>query len=165
MKPEFEKLFIAALPKLKQYINTKPINREDKEDLFQETCLKAAMSEDTFKEEAGGMVAWLRAIAKNTYLQRFRQPWECNVDPGDMDAMPADASFSPERRMLVSDFLDDINKLPPKQAKVLTAKAMGDCDKDIAASMNTSVMAVKMNAHYGRTIMREIHQDLYKELT
>lgn len=164
MKPEFEQLFVEALPKLKQSINKRRMSIEDKEDLFQETCLKALIGEDTFNLSEP-MMPWLMTIAKNIYNYKFRQPWERLVHGvGDIDEF-ATKTPSPEKHMIVSDFLEDVSRLPAKQAKVLHAKAMGDCDKDIAHSLNTTVQAVKMNAHYARTIIREIHKDLYKELT
>ena len=59
-------------------------NREDAEDLVQETCLKAFENLDSLRSKAKAK-AWLLKILTNTFINRYRKE---QASPGEIDIEP-----------------------------------------------------------------------------
>src|SRR5207302_556395 len=63
--------FLAAMPRLRIFINSLRTSREDREELLQETLLKAWTKLHYYEDE--NMAAWLVTIAKHLYMDTFRR--------------------------------------------------------------------------------------------
>lgn len=59
------------LRKLKSYVRGKLHNKEDAEDVVQQTCMKALIKQNTYRGECQ-LSSWLCAIAHNTMVKRFK---------------------------------------------------------------------------------------------
>jgi RNA polymerase sigma factor (sigma-70 family) len=71
INPEFEKQIVALIPALRAFARTFHRNRNDADDLVQETLVKALGNADRF--QAGTKLkSWLFTIMRNTFCSRFR---------------------------------------------------------------------------------------------
>lgn len=65
-------------------------NREDAEDLVQETCLRAFENFDSLRSE-GKAKAWLLKILTNTFINKYRKgkalPEELNIEPDFLEPL------------------------------------------------------------------------------
>ena len=134
-------------------------NPQDAEDLMQETYLTAWQKLGQFG--TGSFPAWLRTIARNTWLNRIRHekpelsageiPEEIPEDEllspahlaeqklvGELIVQVMEEALSPEHRMTVLLFYYDEKTIP-----------------EIAAEMGCSAGTVKSRLHYARRKLRE----------
>jgi RNA polymerase sigma-70 factor (ECF subfamily) len=144
-------------------------NREDAEDLVQETMMKAYAAFHTF--QAGtNLKAWLFRILTNTYINGYRkkkrQPAQCSTEELT-DQLLAKAygresstrSYSPEEMTLAalpdSDIKAAMEALPPQfREAVYFADVEGFRYAEIAAITNTPTGTVMSRLHRGRRQLR-----------
>jgi len=69
---EFNSQLIAQRPALRNFALSLTSDRDDAQDLLQETCLKALVHRDKFAD-ATNMKAWLYMIMKNTFINSYRR--------------------------------------------------------------------------------------------
>ena len=69
---EFETMLLLNLKSLERFVNYKISNREDAQDIVQETCLIASQKFDALRDKAL-FKAWLIRIANNKCIDYFRR--------------------------------------------------------------------------------------------
>jgi len=151
-------------------------NREDAEDLVQETYLKAVRGRDRFREDAS-CKAWLFRILTNAYIDRYRraqrQPRAVELDeegatglyddalddglsdPSDPDADTADLEWFLSLSM--SDPVKAaIDGLPdPFRELVVLRDLEGFSYRECANLLGIPVGTVMSRLHRGRRLLRE----------
>jgi RNA polymerase sigma-70 factor (ECF subfamily) len=142
-------------------------NREDAEDIVQETFQKAFIHLHTF-QEASRFSTWLTRIAMNEafmLLRRRRGVLEVLSDTPDdavtsaMEAF-ADRSPSPEesclRREQAEHLSEAIEALGPKTRTAIVLRDIEECSlKEAAQILGTSIAAVKARQFHGRRMLRK----------
>lgn len=98
-------------------------NKEDAEDIIQETCLKAFRNIESLRSE-GKSKAWLIKILTNTFINKYRKeqtaPEEIDVEPDFLEPIYyKNGQFFDLEKDLFSKVMDDevkdaIDKLPVK---------------------------------------------------
>ncbi|GIU84771.1 MAG: ECF RNA polymerase sigma factor SigR [Acidimicrobiales bacterium] len=146
-------------------------NREDAEDLVQETYMKAFKAYDSFREGTN-LKAWLFRILTNSYINRYRakmrRPEESDIDEvedlflyrrlGGLEG--AAAGVSAEERFL-EDLTDDevksaLEELPePFRLAVWLADVEGFSYKEIAEIMDVPIGTVMSRIHRGRKALQK----------
>ncbi len=69
----FPQVYEAYYDSVYKMIYMRLLNREDTEDVVQETFMKAYSAWDSYNPEKAGLKTWLFAIAKNTLINYMRQ--------------------------------------------------------------------------------------------
>jgi RNA polymerase sigma-70 factor (ECF subfamily) len=159
--PYLDELFGPALRMTK--------NRQDAEDLLQDTFIKAFRSFRSYKKGTN-LRAWLYRILTNSYINRYRHnqrmPIETSTDEVTDSKLATTASHS--ATPLRSAEMEALEKLPDPQIRDALAELPEDFRnavyyadvaelpyKDIAEIMGTPVGTVMSRLHRGRKQLRE----------
>jgi len=148
-------------------------NRQDAEDLLQETFLKAYAHYDGFTEGTN-LKAWLFRILTNTYINAYRkkqrQPYQTGTDDlSDWQLHEAESHTSRGLRSAEAEALDRLADVDVVEAlakvpedfrmAVYLADVEGFSYKEIAEIMDTPVGTVMSRLHRGRKLLRELLED------
>lgn len=123
-------------------------NREEANDIAQETLVKAYLSVSHYQDE-GKFNAWLYKIAHNTFLDRkkVQRDW----DTLDEAFSTPDLSLAADRSFAYQDLYAAIASLPTKErTSILLYYLKGYSIKEISAIIDVSVDAVKKQLSRGR---------------
>jgi RNA polymerase sigma-70 factor, ECF subfamily len=147
-------------------------NREEAEDVAQETFLHTYRALDTFRLEER-FSPWIYKIASNLCLDRLRKqrhPVVSLDEPvgpdGDMPQQVADWSNSPDRVYETTEIREDtqeaISSLPPKYKMVVVLRHVQDLSYDeIANILGIPQGTVKTRLFRAREILRRKLSQLY----
>jgi RNA polymerase sigma-70 factor (ECF subfamily) len=150
VRPTFEALFAAYHAPIHHYVHRMMGNREDADDLTQETFVKLYRALPRFRP--GHVQAWVYRIATNACLDELRhrnlitwQPWEAfsaAFHPGQV------ARDDPERDALQEDTRRQVeavlDRLPPRQRCALILREYHELGYlEIALALGTTRSAVK----------------------
>ena len=142
--------------------------REDAQDLVQETMLKAFRAYDRF-EEGTSLRAWMLRILTNSYYNRYRRRLherrvaELPADDPYHDGLVSDASMSslrdPEaammRPLLSEEIGRAIDRLPEAFRVVFVlAEVEGLAYREIADAMGTPIGTVMSRLHRARKLLQ-----------
>lgn len=142
-------------------------NREEADDLVQETFMKAFASLATYREEFR-FTTWLYRIAANAAIDSLRkqkieamsldEPVE--TEEGTVGLEIADSSFNPEEDALKKEkgvsILDAIASLPPKYREVIELVHLNEKPYDeIAAILKVPVGTVKARIFRARELLKK----------
>jgi RNA polymerase sigma-70 factor, ECF subfamily len=152
--------------------------REEAEDVLQETLLKVHQHIHTFDGRAA-LTTWLYRIVVNTSLLRLRsksRPHEALLDTvgprytedGDHADEVADWALPPEQVLLRQEALSvlqqGIERLPELyRAVYVLAEVEGLPHQEIASILDLTVGAVKTRLHRARLFLRELLADYFAE--
>ena len=158
LMPELSALFRTALRMTR--------NREDAEDLVQETTTKAFSAIDRF-EEGTNFRAWIFKILTNTFINNYYRVRERDKLPS-LDEMEEESSFqpvfegiSPEQALLNTLTKEDIQKaidnipIDFKSVVVLTL-VEGFSYKETADILDIPIGTVMSRLHRGRKILQNL---------
>ncbi|MDH7500455.1 MAG: sigma-70 family RNA polymerase sigma factor [candidate division NC10 bacterium] len=153
-------------------------NREDAEDLLQQTFLSAFQNLSRFREESS-FRTWITRIATNFALMKFRKEGKAQVVSLDGpqnysdEGIPlpreiADWSVNPaevlERKELVEILEAAIAKLPQIYRAVFLLRDLeGLSNQEVAGMMDLSVSAVKSRLMRARLFLRATISSMLKE--
>lgn len=157
----FDALYTAHRTPLYNYIYRLVGDREQADDLLQETFVKVYRALDTLPEEPG-RTPWLYRVATNTCYDALRRrrlvswlPWGSNGvhEPASGESGPG------ERYALGEGVQDALRQVPPAlRAPLLLHAAHGLDYDDIARALGISRAAVKMRVSRGRALFRAAYQ-------
>ena len=137
-------------------------NREDAQDLLQETMVKAITYQDKYQPNTN-MKAWLHTIMKNTFINQYRKMKRANTvittkDNVDvLDFVPAATEYTPESVRAtkeinkVIDSLDDSTRIP------FTMHLKGFKYKEIAEHLDIPIGTVKSRIYFAKqSLMKDL---------
>ena len=137
-------------------------NREDAQDLLQETMVKAITYQDKYQPNTN-MKAWLHTIMKNTFINQYRKMKRANTvittkDNVDvLDFVPATVDTTPEsvhdtkEINKVIDALDDNTRIP------FTMHLKGFKYKEIAEHLSIPIGTVKSRIYFAKqSLMKDL---------
>jgi len=137
-------------------------NREDAQDLLQETMVKAIRYQDKYQPNTN-MKAWLHTIMKNTFINQYRKMKRANTvittkDNVDvLDFVPAATEYTPESVRAtkeinkVIDALDDNTRIP------FTMHLKGYKYKEIAEHLSIPIGTVKSRIYFAKqSLMKDL---------
>jgi RNA polymerase sigma-70 factor (ECF subfamily) len=156
-------------------------NREDAEDLVQETMLKAFRAYERF-EEGTSLRAWMLRILTNSYYNKYRRRLherraaELPADDPYHDGLVSDASMSflrdPEaamqRPLLSEEIGRAIDRLPEAFRSVFVlAEVEGLAYREIADAMSTPIGTVMSRLHRARKLLQQdlLHGEAWEQTT
>ena len=132
------------------YLHLTVGNRQDAEDLTNQTFIRMLESIDRFEWRKAPVSAWLFRIAHNAAIDHFRarRRWRSEEEPGE----PGEAQGSAEDEAIDSlghrSMLAMIRSLSPDQQQVLTLKFVFDfSNRETATILGKTEGAVKSLQH------------------
>jgi RNA polymerase sigma-70 factor (ECF subfamily) len=118
---EFNRLLVAALPKLRRFAYGLAGSLEEGDDLVQAACERALARYDQF-EPGTRLESWMYRIVQTVWIDRLRRQRRgaVAVDPATLADYPGgDAEAEIEARMTLADVRRAIAALPDDQRAVL----------------------------------------------
>ena len=142
-------------------------NKEDAEDILQETFLSMIKAVKTFRGESG-FATWIYKIATNTALMKIRTQRrifesleEDTIDLSrDYQGVNLQLAESPlenlQNKELMDNIIHSLDTLPPKHRSVFLLRDVeGFSTEEVSSILNMSSPAVKSNLRRARIALRD----------
>ncbi|MDP3254184.1 MAG: RNA polymerase sigma factor [Hydrogenophaga sp.] len=147
--------FLAWLPRLRRYARALAGNREDADDLVQDTLERAWTKADRWRG-VSDMRAWLFSMMHNLYVDGVRRPKLSTVT---MDEDTPEVPLAPTQgdRLAVLDLQAALDLLPVEQKEVLLLVALEDMAyADVALTLGIPIGTVMSRLSRGRERLRGV---------
>jgi len=161
---EFNHKILSLKDNLQYFAYSLTSNREDANDLIQDTYLKAIIHKDKF-DPATNLKAWIYTIMKNTFINKYRKDVKVNTiidntkdlyylnNSGQSDVVTPDSNYNHSELVRVIDGLEDEHRIP------FQMHFQGYKYKEIADSLNLSIGTVKSRIFFSRKKLMERLKD------
>ena len=139
-------------------------DRENANDLVQETFLKAMRYEDKFRKGTN-LKGWLFTIMKNTFINEYRRNVKRNtfLDSTDntyyLDSTPNKAKNDGEVKFIRRDLESAISQLPPDLEYTFRRNMVGYKYHEIAEELDIPIGTVKTRIFVARKKLRGMLQE------
>ncbi len=138
------------------------LNREEAEDVVQDTLIKVWNSRDKW-QDIDSIEAYSLTIAHNLSLDRIKKMDNQNGSLEEEKTERLDPSYTPSERMIQKDKLDIvrriIDELPEKQRSCLQLRDIeGKAYQEIAGILGITVEQVKINIFRARQTVKQRFQ-------
>lgn len=142
------------------------LNREEAEDIVQDTLIKVWNSRNKW-QQLDSIEAYSLTIARNLSLDRIKKMENQNGSLEDKKTERPDATSNPSERMIQKDKLDIvkrmIDELPEKQRSCIQLRDIeGKAYKDIALILGITEEQVKINIFRARQTIKQRFQQFDK---
>lgn len=142
------------------------LNREEAEDIVQDTLIKVWNSRDKW-QQLESIEAYSLTIARNLSLDRIKKMENQNGSLEDEKTEKPDTTSNPSERMIQKDKLDIvkrmIDELPEKQRSCIQLRDIeGKAYKDIALILGITEEQVKINIFRARQTIKQRFQQFDK---
>ena len=138
------------------------LNREEAEDVVQDTLIKVWNSQDKW-QDIDSIEAYSLTIARNLSLDRIKKMDNQNGSLEEEKIERPDQGYTPSERMIQKDKLDIvrriIDELPEKQRSCLQLRDIeGKAYKEIAVILDITEEQVKVNIFRARQTVKQRFQ-------
>jgi RNA polymerase sigma-70 factor (ECF subfamily) len=163
----FSFLYNLYFRRIYSYVSWRVGNRQDIEDLVSEIFTRALDKLDTFIwRKNATFSSWIFRIANNAVIDYYRaKDKEKHVDIDDMPEIESNellpnALF--ERRRLFKAMFEEMQKLPPRQAEIITMRFFGEMrNKEIAKVLEIEEKSVSSGLFRG---LKKLHAALHRSV-
>jgi RNA polymerase sigma factor (sigma-70 family) len=167
----FRALYALTAPRILAYLMCLVRDRAAAEELLQQTFIKLHVSRDSYLRGADP-IPWMFTIAHRTCLDEFRRLRRSRTEGAlapalgtfaRLDGGPEGSRPAYDEKMIAAA-LEALEKLPETQRlAVMLTKIQGKTMAEAASILGTSPGAVKVRAHRGYVMLREILRGLEEE--
>jgi RNA polymerase sigma factor (sigma-70 family) len=174
----------AQEPRLRAFVRRQVADLADVEDIVQDAFLEL-VSAYRLMEPVVHVAAWLRRVARNRIIDRFRQrsrndrvfvsasfPDSQGETPAPNDLSDGQATdsarpdLSYERDLIAEKLVEALSELPPEQRDVFVAHELdGRSFKELAAETGTPLNTLLSRKHAATLHLRRRLQDLHSTVT
>jgi RNA polymerase sigma-70 factor (ECF subfamily) len=149
---------LAWVPRLRRYARALAGNRDDADDLVQDT-LERAWTRASLWRNVGDMRAWLFSIMHNLHVDERRRGRLATV-AADEDTPEVAIAPTQGERLAVRDLQAALDRLAPEQREVVLLVALEDMAyADIAATLGLPIGTVMSRLARGRERLRTLLAD------
>src|SRR5258707_11995910 len=156
--PEAPAALVGALsPALLRFFRSQVANREQADDLLQETWMRIHRVRHTYRPGAP-VLPWVYAIARRARVDGYRRTRRIALHETPMEVLPErPAQVEPRNPMPEFDAL--VAALPEAQREVVTMLKVGGLSlEEVARATSSTVGAVKQKAHRAYERLRKLLQ-------
>lgn len=152
---EFNTKLLSLRDNLHYFANSLTSNREEAEDLVQDTFVKALTNKDKFIENTN-LKAWTYTIMKNTFINNYRRSQKANTfsdstnDQYYINIPRRNDSESPDSNVAVKEIRTAINNLEDVHRLPFEMHTKGFKYKEIAEELDLSIGTVKSRIFFTR---------------
>ena len=155
---EFDELLLESMNSMYNLAYRMTNNREDAQDLVQETSLKAHRFYDKF-QKGTNFKAWVLTILRNTFINNYRkkvkEPSKVSYDVIE-NYVGTSKITGLEEEVFGENLQQSINKLPEELRTVVTLFYVdGFAYKEIAKIMNCPIGTVMSRLHMARQLLKK----------
>jgi RNA polymerase sigma factor (sigma-70 family) len=161
-------------PRLRAFVRRQVADLADVEDIVQDAFLEL-VSAYRLMEPVVHVAAWLRRVARNRIIDRFRQrsrndrvfvpaPFPDETPPPSelSDGQATDPDLSYERDLIAEKLVEALSELPPEQRDVFVAHELdGRSFKELAVETGTPLNTLLSRKHAATLHLRRRLQDLH----
>src|SRR5271163_714501 len=148
-------LIVAVSPALLRFFKSQVANREQADDLLQETWLRIHRVRHTYRP-GEPVLPWIYAIARRVRVDGYRRSRRIAVHETAMDVLPERLAES-EPRHALPVFEALVAALPEAQRGVITMLKVGGLSlEEVARATSSTAGAVKQKAHRGYDRLRKL---------
>jgi RNA polymerase sigma-70 factor (ECF subfamily) len=150
-------LIVAVSPALLRFFRSQAANREQADDLLQETWMRIHRIRHTYRL-GEPVLPWIYAIARRVRIDGYRRTRRITVHESAMDVLP-EPPPQIEPRNPLPEFEALIAALPEGQREVVTMLKVGGLSlEEVARATSSTVGAVKQKAHRAYERLRKLLQ-------
>ncbi len=151
----YEQQLLVWLPHLRRYARALHRNREDADDLVQDT-LEKAWAKSSLWQGVGDMRAWLLSIMHNVHVDAIRRPrLMTKVVEAQEDSQEVSNAPAHEDRLVVRDLQAVLNLLPLEQKEVVLLVALENMSyAEVAITLDIPIGTVMSRLSRGRERLR-----------
>ena len=157
---EFNHRIIGLQPTLKLYTRRFTVDKEESEDLLQDTILKALSNKEKFTQNTN-FKAWLYTIMKNTFINKYRKEAKTKTQLDNtkdlyyLNVADTHTFSSPGSGMEYKEIMELMNEL--KDIYLIPFKMYFDGYKyhEISEEMNIPLGTVKTRIFYARQFLKD----------
>jgi RNA polymerase sigma-70 factor (ECF subfamily) len=160
---EFNTALTGLYNNLQYFAHTLTRNREEAEDLVQDTVLKALTNRDKFQDNTN-LKAWTFTIMKNTFINKYRRAVKANTIIDTTDDLyflniPRPSNFTrPDSEFSVQEIKKSVGRLNDEHRLPFEMHTQGYKYKEIADKLNLSIGTVKSRIFFARKkLMEQLH--------
>jgi len=160
-------------PRLRAFVRRQVADLTEVEDIVQDAFVEL-VSAYRVMEPVVHVAAWLRRVARNRIIDRFRQRSRDDRvfdsgTPGELYDGPAADSARPdvsyERDVLAEKLVDALSELPPEQRDIFVAHELdGRSFKELATETGTPVNTLLSRKHAAILHLRRRLKDFYSTM-
>lgn len=152
------RLLSAEIGYLKNLAKRFTANKDDIDDLVQDTIFKALQYAIQFKE-GSNLRAWLSVILRNTYINNYRRELQSQKLSEELPSISAlcnepAAQNGVERKLILKNIQSEINKLPGEIRQMISLHLSGYKYREIANLTGNKLGTVKNWIHKGRNELK-----------
>lgn len=150
-----DRQLLTWVPRLRRYARALVGNRDDADDLVQDT-LERAWAKSSLWRSVSDMRAWLFAIMHNLHVDGARRP-HIHTIAVEEDALSQPVAPPQGERLLVLDLQAALAKLPVEQREILLLVALEDMGyAEVAATLDIPIGTVMSRLSRGRERLRAL---------
>lgn len=152
---EFQYNLVNIQDSLMKFAYSLTHNKEDAEDLVQETCLKALKHRDKFVYKSS-LKAWTFTILKNTFINNYRRSRKKSTYSGqsiehyNKNYYTAPPAYNPDSIFASNEIEQTIETLDEHFKTPLKMHYVGYKYKEIAELLNINIGTVKSRIYFSR---------------
>jgi RNA polymerase sigma-70 factor (ECF subfamily) len=148
-------LLLALSPPLLRLFMAQVSNREEADDLLQETWLRIHRVRHTYRPGEPAL-AWIYAIARRVAIDAYRRRKRIASHECAMEILP-DRAAEAESVGTLPEFTLLVSLLPQSQREVLTMMKVGGLSlEEVARATSSTVGAVKQKVHRAYKTLRKL---------
>jgi len=163
-KVQFENDLVALQSNMRNFAYSLTLNREDAEDLLQDTTLKVLDNEDKFADNVN-FKGWVLTIMKNIFINNYRKIVRSQTVIDKSEDLyhlnlSQDSGFdTPEGSFAVGEINNTIASFPDEYRLPFTMHVQGFKYEEIAETMNLPVGTVKSRIFLARKQLQQQLKD------
>lgn len=160
----FSDRLLALQDNLKSFAYTLTANRDDAEDLLQDTTLKALDNQDKYYENVN-FKGWVFTIMRNIFINNYRRIVRNQTMVDQTEDLyhlnlPQDSGFdTPDGSYTVNEIMTAINKFSPEYKIPFSMHVAGYKYQEIADKMGLPLGTVKSRIFFARQRLQEYLKD------
>ncbi len=177
---ELDDIIKENVPKLHSFVRGKVSNRNDAEDIVQDTLYQFLRTIRILENPVGHVSAWLYTVAHNLIINHGKKrreesmpEWHAEDDDSFLtdlsEIIAADDNTTPDMQMLRKMVMEELEKalseLPKEQCDaIVMTEIKGMTVRDAAEQMGVAVNTFLSRKHYAVLYVRKRLRVLYEEL-
>ncbi len=156
---EFNHRIVGLQPTLKLYTRRFTIDKEESEDLLQDTIVKALSNKDKFTQNTN-FKAWLYTIMKNTFINKYRREAKARTQLDNtkdfyyLNVADKHTFNSPDTKFEYGEILDMMKELKDIYLIPFKMYFQGFKYHEISDKMNIPLGTVKTRIFYARQYLK-----------
>ena len=146
---------LAWVPRLRRYARALVNNRDDADDLVQDT-LERALTRAALWQGVADMRAWLFGVMHNLHVDGVRRP-KLHTVVLDDDTPEVPVAAAQGERLAVLDLQAALERLPVEQREIILLVALEDMSyAEVAATLGIPIGSVMSRLSRGRARLRSL---------